>query len=405
MRRRYFLGATADDVKDYFDVSAYRNILDMLNAFDSSLTAVANYFHNRLVPMGRITDKMLKGMKTTDIGRVGGHFEVAGPAFGYKPNFGKNLKVFWPIVNSALEAGGTQPINGKILNPQLDPYVLLDLARSVEWEMNRVRLPVPHNFRQLNTTLSGRDYEFKVTHAEVNPFAGGVDIGITDEGGLIPAIELLKTLPQVRAAVAEMRNSVRKEIDAAELAAQVEEETLRREEEDLISREQAEQEAAARESAIAAEKEAQYREDLAYIIDQLAIADTVERRNKLAAGANKVLTALASLVGDVSAEQALIDQALARVDSVLVTPLEPGASQSGASVTTPAVGNLLAQYQQLLDDMQAASQSERQAYAAQLQRLEQQLNAEGVEVEETPQGGNSVIVPLSLLGLLLFSGG
>lgn len=408
-RNRYFLGATADDVKEYFDVSAYRNVLDMLSAFDTSITAVANYFHNRLLPMGRVLDKLNKTVKhVVPPDKITGKFEIAGPAFGYTQNFGKQIKVFLPIMDAALEDAGTEPINGTAVNPQLDPYVLVDLARSLEWEMNRLRLPVPHNFRQLNATLSGRQYEFKVTHAELSAFFQ-VDIGITDDGGLIPAIELLKSLPQVRAAVDEMHDSVRKEIDAAQLAAQVHEETLRREDEDLISREQADKEAEERAAAIDAEKEAQYRQDLQYIIDQLALVDSVDRRNKLAAGATKVLTALASLVGDVADETDMVNDALAQADAVLAAQpdAEPAAPAQpvGPVQNQAGVEDLLSQYQDLLNDMQSASESERQAYAEQLQTLQQQLQDQGVQVQQTPQGKSSVIVPLSLLGLLLFSGG
>jgi hypothetical protein len=282
------------------------------------------------------------------------------------------------------------------------------MARSVEWEMNRVRLPVPNNFRQLLATLSGRVYEFKVTHAEVK-WGVMVDIGITDDGGLIPAIELLKSLLQVRAAVDEMHDSVRKEIDAAQLAAQVQEETLRREDEDLISREQADKETEERAAAIDAEKEAQYRQDLQYIIDQLALVDSVDRRNKFAAGATKVLTALASLVGDVADETDMVNDALAQADAVLAAQpdAEPAAPAQpvGPVQNQAGVEDLLSQYQDLLNDMQSASESERQAYAAQLQTLEQQLQDQVVQVQQTPQGKSSVIVPLSLLGLLLFSGG
>jgi hypothetical protein len=217
------LAATADEVQEYFDVSVYRNILDMLNAFDTSTVAVANMFHNRFVPIGRLVDKYI----TTTPDKVSGKFQIVGPAFGYVPNFGKHWKVFIPLMNAALKTGGTQPINGTTLSPEYPPYTLVDLARSLESEMNRVRLPVPNNFRQVTAQLAGRNYDFRITHA--GAFGkNSIDFGITDDGGMIPAIEMLKALPQVRQAVGAMRDAVRREIDAANLAKKVQEETLRR---------------------------------------------------------------------------------------------------------------------------------------------------------------------------------
>jgi hypothetical protein len=300
------LADTAGEVKEYFDVSVYRNILDMLNAFDTSTLAVANHIHNKLVPAGRVIRDALKFYKS--VGKIRGKFQIAGPAFGYKPGFGKQLKVFLPIMNAALQNGGTQPVNASVLNPDYIPYTLIDLARSLEWEMNRVRLPVPNNFRQLNSMLSGRDYEFKVTHTHFFPL-DGIDLGITDEGGLIPAIELLNALPQVKQAVSAMRDSVRREIDAANLAKKVQEETLRREQEELKAREEAARHAKERAIQIQKEKEAAYLRDY----DNIAKRQTALQKEK--ADLNAELTKLESALSSAKTESE-VQAAQARIPEI-----------------------------------------------------------------------------------------
>ena len=133
---------------------------------------------------------------------------------------------------------------------------MLNLARTIEYEMNRVRLPVPHNFRQIANAIQGRDYRLcSKWHNQIPNIPAKPSLQQWKYGGVrsryfqkldeifsahyINAIELLQVYIDLKAAINAMRVGVRKEIDAANLARKVQEETIRREQEALISRQQA----------------------------------------------------------------------------------------------------------------------------------------------------------------------
>jgi len=234
------LGLTGDQVKEYFDVSAYRNVLDMLNTFDGVLKLWGNDLFNnsRLI--------------SANSGMIG----YAIPLIGVIGKSGRNSPrylVIKRLINNGLGFGLTYPPKLGAFNVPIFPAIratrpnivfdLLGLARNINWELNRLRLPVPHNFRQIADKIQGRDYN-------------NMGVALTDTTKYINLVELIDVYGQLKLAINTLRVSTRKEIDAASLAKKVQEETIRREQEKLISRQQAEKLAEENRLRILAEKKA-----------------------------------------------------------------------------------------------------------------------------------------------------
>jgi len=134
---------------------------------------------------------------------------------------------------------------------QINAQELVNLSRSLNWEMNRVRLPLPNNWRQINFTTIAGTGAFDVKHK-----SGRFAYYYMTNESVLEYWRLIDTLTQLKLALKGLREVVRREIDAANLARQVQEETLRREEEELRTREANQQAALERAIAIAAEREA-----------------------------------------------------------------------------------------------------------------------------------------------------
>lgn len=271
-----------DPTKRYFEVSAYRNILDMLKSYNGALDAVSRWIRNQLNPIARerepgYPDKAetlrvhggaLKYLKENATGWSGWKY-----AFWLRPDLGSfNESVegypgIRPWVNEVLAKIGQPPAKyGDDRMPQTTPYDLLSLARSLNWEMNRVRLPLPHNFRQLSAMVEGRIYD------DIEWEYNGRFIDLYSDNGIPSLFELIKVIPVLREEVKKMRTAVRKEIDAAKYAKEVEEETIRAEREEPNTREEEQQAAEERAQEVLEEKEAEYLADY----DRL-----VEKHNKL----------------------------------------------------------------------------------------------------------------------------
>lgn len=285
---------TAGEVKEYFEVSSYRNILDMLGALEGALKRCANYLYNKArilaaVKGGSPGGDSIKGAigyankKWPELQAQGkgalAHYYYAVDLL--RDHFG--FPAFW-------ERSGFPPEKKPAI---FDTYELLDLTRAINAEMNRVRLPMPHNFRQLASWINTRsDFDFQLVHK--NRFGAMIE----DSRRVINYYEMIRIIADGMKAVKEMRQEVRKEIDAARLAPQVEEGSIRREDEALISREQADREAAAREESIRAAKAREYRADYDLLLARLDAAGSRDEQLRILGQLETVVAAINGLQAD-----------------------------------------------------------------------------------------------------------
>jgi len=219
----------SQNIKDYFSVPVYRNILDMLNTFDLILSRYANGVNN-IILRTSMNDRAAIGHAVGIVGAQSAPWYTSA-----KYNNKLLVKVKLPKIaitnyykhKNYGSSGGDEPrlqardlsryvaLNKNLFrSPVASSAELINLSRTLEYEFNRVRLPLPHNFRQLINKLSpGRS--------------------------LLILWENLSAISQLYNAISTMRGAVRNEIDAANLAEKVQEETLRLENEELITREEA----------------------------------------------------------------------------------------------------------------------------------------------------------------------
>jgi len=266
------LGATADEVKEYFDVSVYRNVLDMVNTFEGVLNRWGLDLHDQIINMYSCgSNKSLLGAQN-----IGFAINAVGQQHGWNEVYvlsrkiltDYNLKPIPPTWNTFAFSNTLNKYNKyyALNNAYFNVEDLLNLARQINWELNRVRLPAPHNFRQVNEKIQGRPY--KITPAKLSsptPFSDSYEEQIpccANTSNFINLIDLINVYGQLKQAINIIRNSTRKEIDAANLATKVQEETLRREQEELISREEAEVLAEENRLKILAEKKAALEKEL-----------------------------------------------------------------------------------------------------------------------------------------------
>lgn len=286
------LTEAAAAVKEYFDVGVYRNILDMINTFEGVLNRFAQAIANELCCVGNQS-------------RIAGARNANQNPFAEPAGYGNgdtsrivirtgSLQLATAIGYAAGKVGAQNKNEAQVYAQQMIKKAglgcgaavgffqvpdLLNMARMVEYEMNRVRLPTPHNFRQIANAIQGRDYRLcSKWHTQMNlppkPSSqqwkyGGVrgsyfsKLDQIFSANYINAVELLQVVTDLKRSMTAMRNGIRKEIDAANLARKVQEETIRREQEALITRQQAEEQARQRELEIMAEKKAAYEKELA----------------------------------------------------------------------------------------------------------------------------------------------
>ncbi len=259
------------NVKEYFDVSVYRNILTMLQTFEGVLHQFGNDLQNEVVLMyplrqygrggyhsfnGRMfkanenekffdnnMGKIAIGYAIKQVGNVNGHAEP----FILANKMLKNAKLtpLLPPWNHNATVDLTRYMRKKSYFAMHD---LLNMSRNLETEMNRVRLPLPHNFRQLTDKIQGVNYK-------VAGFQNGKYTAFSKNNFVI-LMNMISYYMQLKLTIPIIRNAVRKEIDAANLAAKVREETIRAEQEALISREKAKAEAEEKALRILADKKA-----------------------------------------------------------------------------------------------------------------------------------------------------
>lgn len=287
------LGQTAAEVKEYFDVSAYRNVLDMLNTFEGVLNRWRDDLYNNAITLVytrrlnfgsgvEISGQTITG-KAEGITYPPAAMGYAASQIGRLPN---QVYLIPTHIDKVLKANGMKGIPTQTIGTGWLAYMditaiaikagyfavpdLLNLARQINWELNRLRLPVPHNFRQINDKIQGRNYGVAIFGKKTDPFCEGSWSGCKatsfrnfPAGNYTNLVELIKTSQQLKQAIAALRVSTRKEIDAANVAKKVQEETIRKEQEELITRQQAAEQTQQREIEILAEKKASYEQELA----------------------------------------------------------------------------------------------------------------------------------------------
>lgn len=370
MRRRYFFGETASEVKEYFEVSAYRNILDMLGTLGDVFRDAANLLFNQAY----ILREAKGGSQVAD--------SIKG-AVGYahsKTNYSKsdpkyNYSAYFYAVELMKKNIGFAPSWATNSMPKKSPARfdgddILNLARQIEWEMNRVRLPVPHNFRQLASWLEKNgNFIFKVGAAGGGRTGRKVMIG--GDKAVMNYFEMIRIVGDELKAVAEMQKEVRKEIDAAKLAAKVQEDTIRREQEGLISRERAEREAFEREAKIRADKALAYRADYDALLKKIQGATSRADQLLYLGQLRTVVDAINGLVEDSAGKVSVPEIKL------LPTPQEIAqVEQAVQQETTQAAQEVISEAQQ-----QAA-------------QIEQQMSAEEKELNELIQQAQAVSDPV-----------
>jgi hypothetical protein len=191
----------------------------------------------------------------------------------------------------------------------------------------------------------------------------------------INLMELLDVYAGLNNSMNTMRTAVRKEIDAANLAAKVQEQSIRLEQEALISRQQAVEQAKARELEILAEKRAAYE------------AEMIE--------AERVKAEMAKAKDEMQAE---LDQ-LAQARSAAQTPEEVAAVEEKAGEVITA--------QTLADEIQRDMQANLQtsyAAASNLNREIQTVQQQGPDEQALPVKKKMNLTPILLTaaaGLLL----
>ncbi len=268
------------NIKEYFDISSYRNTLDMINTFDGVLNRWGNDLHNQGVYFYfaaiydqapdntpyyngvRVAISRNTGIVGYAISRIGNKGVYATPGELIKRTMQTN-----GLNNPALPSPRQLSANSLVLKKEITQRTyknvgfsirdLLLLSRNLNWELNRLRLPVPANFRQINSTIQGKDYSMI---RDFNTNNRGINISASK--AFITLIELMGVYSQLKKAVNVLRVSVRKEIDAANLSKKVREETLRQEQAALITRQQAQQEAEQKRIEILAEKKASYEKEI-----------------------------------------------------------------------------------------------------------------------------------------------
>jgi hypothetical protein len=300
MRRHgYALGETATEVRQYFEVSAYRNILDLLGALRSQAKNIGGLVAG--IAMQNLGVDLAPFLGP---GAIGAAIEVVGRGIGHG---GKDTYLWWAkkvakkskVTPFAVKSLAPVPRNAMQLLTSGDVdlgvdrtliYDLLNLGRQINAEMNRVRLPVPHNFRQFLSKMQNLPLDVKVSNR--SQYMGGSKVSDVSAVNFIEAIE---RIGQLQVAVDGMVKEVRKEIDAAVLASQVQEQTIRDEREDLISRDQVADDAAEREAQIRAEKAIAYRADYDQLVKDLAAAGSRDEQDRLLGQIATVVAAINNL--------------------------------------------------------------------------------------------------------------
>lgn len=267
------LGAVdSGNLKEYLAISSYRNVLDMINTFDTQLASWGNALYNDAIMVFRDglqfpNDRAARGYAIKKVGIIGkkGAFSPLVLLFktlaenglnysGYKLDNYARVNAKWRRTNYRPKMRGTRPNSARDL---------LLISRKLNWELNKLRLPVPNNFRQITDKIQDIPTGFIYTEKEYDYDTGSTSTYYrVNSVNYIALLESINVYGQLKLTIKTLRNSVRKEIDAAKLAEKVQEETLRFEAAALISRQAAAALAEQNKIRIIAEKKAVYEKEL-----------------------------------------------------------------------------------------------------------------------------------------------
>lgn len=342
---------TASQVKEYFDVSVYRNILDMLQTLEArnweliyqlrqNAFMFINAYHPELGFNGMII-KVITGFAVNQMGAT-----YTGHAIHAPKEYLKRLIWDKNIPNNII------PTKQSVQTPVYNVYDLLNISRQIEWEMNRVRLPVPHNFRQMLNQIQGKDYRVSIAGRDCDD--DGIfchDVYTLASGNLlaeryINLVNMIKAAQQIWLAKDTMIEKIRKEIDAANLAKKVQEETIRKETEALITRQQAEEQAKQKELEILAAKKAAYEKELN---EAQALTDEIKETKKQL---ESELKALQDAKNNAVSEQELLavhDHEKQTVNEIIALEQQESALQVSAKTAVQAANNLNSEIQEYVE--------------------------------------------------------
>jgi hypothetical protein len=404
MRYRTLGETTAAEVKEYFEVSAYRNILDMLNTMTGLAQSVGNQAAILAWDFIGLVNK-----DALDKGTIGAAIKQVGKPVGKE---GEGTYFWWAKITARKngfkfpkgENAPEKSLNFKSHDRsagvnRFEVDDLLEIGRQIEWEMNRVRLPVPHNFRQYLTKL--QKFPWVVTFIRKKLFAYP-----EDPTAPIRLIEAINQLGFLIDTVKAMRTAVRKEIDGAQLAAKVQEETLRREQEELITRAKAADEAAEREIEIRKQKAIAYRAEYQLLFDRLQSAITRSEQVQLLAQLETVGAAINGLVLD-SADKVVVPQIALLPTEQELASVAAEINEAAAAAVNEIDGDIQVAVQTGDAQLIAALKAERDAalqLAAKAQAAAKATasgdSATATEIIESTQPKTGAALPLILLSLL-----
>ncbi len=253
------LDQTTAQLKTYFDVSAYRNVLDILNTYEITLDNFGKSLFNSVKRLGYFPYSGVHGegaYKYDELKQIRGFaIKLIGNVQG-----ATSLLLNTALKNNAL---GDVSNSFKKIN-YLNISGLTVSAQNLSNELNRLRLPLPANFRQINNFIMGKKYQPVITRIQ--------DPNPVDDTGTPPMVkstyfpalwymnlyQLILTYGKLKNAINTIRIATEKEIDAANLAEKVQQETIRKENDAILSRKKIAAEADAKKITLLAEKKKAY---------------------------------------------------------------------------------------------------------------------------------------------------
>ncbi len=233
---------TVTQLKTYFDVSSYRNALDMLNTFDIGLK---NFGYSLVFSVNGGTDTRVDPVSEVPV--LYNKAYISKQKIGFSiPIVGKSrwnsLEAPNKLLKYALKNNGLGGINAKTAiekHTLFNIYDLLNMSRNINWELNRLRLPVPDNFRQINSLIQNKPYfgrTFLVAGYQESypPEPDTEEYGIPFKN-FVNLYQLINVYGKLKKSITAMRIGLRAEIDKANVAKKVQEETLRKENDAILS--------------------------------------------------------------------------------------------------------------------------------------------------------------------------
>lgn len=346
-----------DPLKQYLDVGVYRNILTIINTLQTINDRALSHMRYAFMVFGSpVTHpygigKAAQGYAIKRVGNRGDRTWEKYVHANITNTLPANIKgiLKYPFSRINLVDAVRQVENG-IHRARDDIQELLRVARTLQLELNRVRLPVPDNFLQYLNRLNDLSYDLDQVRSVSSAQSGKLSKNNTvtlpppSEQYGINIWELYDELKEAKKSFDDIRVSIRFEIDAANYAKFVQEETIRRENEALKERARIEAEAIERKKKIEAEKAAALRAELERIarekerlaqeqIERERLAEKIAQEKASEAEKEKVI----QLEKIIEEKERVIDQQIAKINDVIkhsppVPVKEPQPAQSEQAV-------------------------------------------------------------------------